>query len=78
VFGIGLALDLNDAHGEVLRFSRLCELDRSDWLFFAIAIPLALVVFVLVVPTGGKPIVTGYLGWSGASNNWPPRDGQPP
>jgi hypothetical protein len=42
----------------------------SDWIFVAAAIPLALVVFVLVVPAGGKPIVAGYLGWSGASRDW--------
>jgi hypothetical protein len=41
-----------------------------DWIFIAAAIPLALVVFVLVVPTGGKPILAGYLGWSGTSRDW--------
>ena len=69
VFWIGLAIGLA-ADGD--------KPDPSDWIFFVIAIPLALVVFVLVVPTGGKPIVTGYLGWSGASNNWPPGEGNPP
>jgi len=70
VVGIGLALGSETDGGE--------KLDPVDLAFFAIAIPLALVVFVLVVPTGGKPIATGYLGWSGASNNWPPREGHPP
>jgi len=65
MFLIGLALD-----GD--------EPAPSDWGFVATAIPLALVVFVLVVPTGGKPIVAGYLGWSGASKNWPPRDRDTP
>jgi hypothetical protein len=54
---IGLALD-----GDVPSW--------ADWAFIGAAIPLAAVVFVLVVPTGGKPIVAGYLGWSGASKDW--------
>lgn len=42
----------------------------SDWAYIGAAVPLALAVFVLVVPTGGKPIVAGYLGWSAASKDW--------
>lgn len=45
-------------------------LHASDWIFIAAAIPLAPVVFALVVPAGGKPILAGYLGWSGASRDW--------
>ena len=47
------------------------ELQHADWAFVAAGLPLALAVFVLVVPTGGKPTVAGYLGWSGASKDWP-------
>lgn len=57
MFWTGLLLDGDGPHG-------------SDWIFIAAAIPLALVVFVLVVPIGGKPIIAGYLGWSGASRDW--------
>jgi hypothetical protein len=42
----------------------------SDWPYLGAGILLALATFVLVVPTGGKPIVAGYLGWSGASKDW--------
>jgi hypothetical protein len=41
-----------------------------DWPYLCAGILLALPVFVLVVQTGDKPIVTGYLGWSGASKDW--------
>jgi hypothetical protein len=75
VFGIGLARDHKGALDELLVRIQEGKAEWSDWSFFVIAIPLALVVFVLVVPTGGKPIATGYLGWSGASNDWPPREG---
>lgn len=44
--------------------------DGFDWPFIGAACPLAFIVFVLVVPTGGKPIVAGYLGWSGAAKEW--------
>ena len=44
----------------------------SDWPYLGAGVPLALAVFVLVVPAGGKPIVAGYLGWSGASKDWWP------
>jgi len=42
----------------------------SDWPYLGAGVPLALAVFVLVVPTAGKPTVAGYLGWSGASKDW--------
>lgn len=42
----------------------------SDWPYLGAGVLLALATFVLVVQTGGKPTVTGYLGWSGASKDW--------
>lgn len=53
------------------------DLRWADLAFIGAGLPLALVVFVLVVPTGGKPTVAGYLGWSGASKDWPARPPQP-
>lgn len=50
----------------------------SDWAYLGAALPIALATFVLVVPTGGKPIVAGYLGWSGASKDWSAPAPSPP
>jgi hypothetical protein len=51
----------------------------SDWPYLGAGLLLALGTFVLVVQTGGKPIVAGYLGWSEASKDWsPPADPAPP
>lgn len=46
------------------------EAQWADWRFIGAALLLALAVFVLVVPTGGKSTIAGYLGWSGASKDW--------